>query len=109
VDPGQLAAEFHDLHERVHGRPGAIQECMLAFRDYLGGPTTEKWSRLRQKYEAVPVHLRSYCGDMDETDIPIRMVLYGKSEIENWSHYQLAKQLGQPLPTIKIPEPPKTD
>jgi hypothetical protein len=107
VDPGQLAAEFHDLHDRVHGRPGAIQECMRAFRDYVAAQSIENLNVLRQKYEAVPEHLRMYCGDMDVKDIPIRMVLYGKSEIENWSHYQVAKQSGDILPSIDIPEPPQ--
>lgn len=105
VDPGQLAAEFHDLHDRAHGRPGAIQECMIAHRDYLTKQSTETLAALRQKYEAVPTHLRMYCGDMDEKDIPIRMVLYGKDQIENWSHYQVAKQAGEELPFINIPEP----
>jgi len=106
VAPGQLAAEFHDLHDRVHGRPGAIQECMSAFRNYLADQSAENLDTLRQKYEAVPEHLRMYCGDMDVKDIPIRMILYGKSEIEHWSHYQVAKQLGEALPSINIPEPP---
>jgi len=106
VDPGQLAAEFHDLHDRAHGRPGAIQECMMAYRDYLARQTSETLTSLRQKYEAVPEHLRMYCGDMDEKDIPIRMILYGKDQIQNWSHYQVAKQTGEKLPSINIPEPP---
>lgn len=105
VDPGQLASEFHDLHDRVHGRPGAIQECMRAFQNYLAIQSAENLNALRQKYEAVPDHLRMYCGDMDVKDIPIRMVLYGKGEIEHWSHYQVAKQLGKDLPSIDIPEP----
>ncbi len=106
VDPGQLAAEFHDLHDRVQGRPGTIQECMSAFRDYLAKQSAENLNALRQKYEAVPEHLRVYCGDMDVKDIPIRMILYGKSEIKHWSHYRVAKQLGEVLPSIEIPEPP---
>lgn len=107
VEPNALAAEFHDLHERVHGRPGAIQECMRAYESYASGPTSEAKEALRQRYEAVPEHLRMYCGDMDAKDIPIRMILYGKGEIENWSHFQVAKQMGRELPSIDIPEPPK--
>ena len=34
----------------------------------------------------------------------IRMIIYGKQEIENWSHYQVAKKLGDELPNIEIPE-----
>src|SRR5438093_4092304 len=40
VDPSQLVGEFHDLHDRVHDRPGAIQECMNAYRDYLAKQST---------------------------------------------------------------------
>ena len=106
-DPNELAAEFHDMHNRVHGRPGAIQECMKAYQHYLAQPTVNSRQNLREKYEAVPEHLRMYCGDMDVKDIPIRMILYGKGEIEHWSHYQVAKGLGEKLPTIEIPEPPE--
>jgi hypothetical protein len=107
VDSGQLAAEFHDLHDRVQGRPGAIQECMSAFRAYVVEQSVGNLNALRQKYETVPEHLRMYCGDMDVKDIPIRMILYGKKEIEHWSHYLMAKQLGEVLPSIDIPEPPE--
>lgn len=106
VDYHELTAEFHDLHNRVHGRPGAIQECMMAFRRYNGEQTPKTLMELREKYEAVPEHLRMYCGDMDVKDIPIRMVLYGEREIENWSHYQVAKARGENLPSIEIPKPP---
>lgn len=106
VDPGQLVAEFHDLHDRVHGRPGAIEQCMRAYREYLGEQSAKTLRVLREKYEAVPTHLRMYCGDMDVKDIPIRMILYGKDQIQNWSHYRVAKQSGEELPSIDIPEPP---
>ena len=80
---------------------------MSAFRAYLAEQSAENLNALRQKYEAVPEHLRMYCGDMDVKDIPISMILYGKSEIEHWSHYQAAKQLGEVLPSIDIPAPPE--
>jgi hypothetical protein len=64
---------------------------------------------LRRSYEAVPEHLRMYCGDMDTKDIPIRMILYGKDEIKNWSHYAVSKAEGMELPTIEIPESPSED
>lgn len=107
VEPSQLAAELHDLHDRVHGRPGAIQECMMAYQHYVAEPSVKARDVLRQRYETVPEHLRLYCGDMDTKDIPIRMILYGKTEIENWTHYQVAKALGEELPSITIPEPPQ--
>ena len=61
-------------------------------------------SKLKNAYEEVPDQLKMYCGDMDTKDIPIRMVLYGKGEIENWSHYQIAKEEGVELQTINVPD-----
>ena len=109
VDPDQLFAEIQDLHDQVHGRPGKIRECLAAFRDYLAKQSTETLEKLRQKYEAVPAHLRAYCGDMDVKDVPIKLILYGKDQIESWSHYQVAKQCGEELPSIDIPEPPSVN
>jgi len=106
VKPESLQAEFHDLHNQVLGKPGAVKQCIEAYSNYLSKQTKETLNQLRQKYEAVPEHLRMYCGDMDTKDIPIRMILYGKEEIKKWSHYQIAKAMNKELPWIKIPEPP---
>jgi hypothetical protein len=106
VDQTSLKAEFLDLHNRVQGRPGVIRACLLAYQEYLAQPTAQTKQALREKYEEVPKHLQRYCGDMDCKDIPIRMILFGESEIENWSHYQVAKELGHPLPSINLPVPP---
>lgn len=46
-----------------------------------------------------------YVGDMDTKDIEVRMIIYGDQEIENWSHYKLAKERGEALPTIIVPKP----
>lgn len=107
VDPEALCAEIHDLHEQALGRPPAVEVCILAFQDYLAEQTADSLERLRRSYEAVPEHLRVYCGDMDTKDIPIRMILYGRDEIENWSHHRIARERGMELPSIRIPDPPK--
>ena len=78
----------------------------MAYERYMAEPSSKAMVAFRQKYEAVPEHLRLYCGDMDTKDIPIRMILYGKREIESWSHYQVAKAHGEELPSIDVPEPP---
>lgn len=106
VDAEGLETEIRDMRRRVLGEPGLIELCMVAYRAYVEKPTTYALEDLRQRYEAVPLHRRMYCGDMDVQDIPIRMILYGKDEIENWSYYQVAKQRGMKLPTIDIPDPP---
>jgi hypothetical protein len=42
---------------------------------------------------------------MDTKDVPIRMIIYGKQELENWSHRIVARELGaSPLPTISVPD-----
>ena len=52
-------------------------------------------------------HHKSLVGDMDVKDTEVRMIIYGDQEIEKWSHYQLAKSLGEELPTITVPKPHK--
>jgi hypothetical protein len=42
---------------------------------YEAAPSEEKREALRKAYEAVPEHLRMYCGDMDSKDEPIRRIL----------------------------------
>lgn len=32
------------------------------------------------------------------------MILYGDEEIENWSHYQIAREEGYELPHIIVPK-----
>jgi hypothetical protein len=44
---------------------------------YNDNPGQEQRERLRLAYEAVPEHLRMYCGDMDSKDGPIRRILDG--------------------------------
>jgi len=48
-----------------------------------------------------------HVGDMNVKGTAIGMIIYGKQEIENWSHYQVAKELGEELPTINIPNQKK--
>ncbi len=109
VDPKELAAEIDDARDQVLGSPGAVLVCVEAYQAYLAEPTADSLETLRKSYEAVPEHLRMYCGDMDTKDIPIRMVLYGKDQIERWSHYRAAKRYGMPLPSIKVPDPPENE
>ena len=106
VEPNELEAEIHDEHEQAIGRPGAIRTCRDAYQSYMQEQTDATFDGLRQAYEAVPVHLRMYCGDMDTKDIPIRIILYGQDQIKHWSHYQVAMTQGMELPTINIPSPP---
>ncbi len=106
VSPNELEAEIHDEHQQALGKPGVIRTCMDAHQAYLADQTIATLDELQRAYDAVPEHLRMYCGDMDTKDIPIRMILYGEEQIEHWSHYQVAKARGMTLPTIEVPPPP---
>ncbi len=103
INSQSIEEEFHDIHNQIQGRPGSIQLCCNAFADYLTEQSKDNFKQLKEKYEAVPEHLRKYCGDMDSQDIPIRMVLYGKDEIDNWSHYQVSKAIDMDPPSIDLP------
>lgn len=84
-----------------------IQKCQKAWEEYDQNPTKQTRDALKEAYEGVPEKERRFIlGDMDVKDIPIRMVLYGEQEIENWSHRIVAKKEGHtPLPTITVKKP----
>jgi hypothetical protein len=97
--------EVKDTIEELNGRPTSIQRCRQLFEEYLQTPTLTLKDQLRLSYEAIPVHQRRYVGDMDTKDIPVRMIIYGKQEQKRWSHYQMSKKMGLPLPSIQVPKP----
>mgnify|MGYP001544786670 CR=1 FL=1 len=108
VEPEELIKDVIDQIALLNGRPDSSARCREAYGQFIEAPSKEGKERLRVTYEAIPVHKRRFVlGDMDTKDIAIRMILYGKDEIENWSHRQAARRLGiDPLPTITIPEIP---
>ncbi|MCP3469380.1 hypothetical protein NLM33_03450 [Bradyrhizobium sp. CCGUVB1N3] len=69
--------EVHDVLDKLNGGPGAVRRCAQAFTKYEREPTPQMKDALRAAYEAVPEHLRCYCGDMDTRDTAIRKVLFG--------------------------------
>ena len=76
VDARERVRECLDLIRAAAGEPGAVERCRTAFAQYESDPTPARRETLRAAYEAVPEHLRLYCGDMDSKDWPIRRVLY---------------------------------
>lgn len=101
---GDLFKEIDDIVAKLNGQATTIGKCKQAFSDYLANPSQETLAVLRTAYERVPEHHRRYCGDMDSKDIPIRMVLYGRKEIEMWSHRIVAEAQGEEaLPDIDVP------
>ena len=97
--------EVKDMIRQLRGEPSTIEICRQAHKTYLVNPTLANKEQLRKAYENVPEHQRIYVGDMDTKDIEVRMIIYGEQEIESWSHYRLAKELGEELPSIRIPKP----
>ena len=105
ITPDDLLLETADLFAELSGQLTSIQKCRACYDAFLAAPTVANREALREAYEAVPEHKRMYLGDMDTKDVPIRMIIYGKQELENWSHRIVARDLGvSPLPTISVPD-----
>ncbi|CEN38616.1 DUF7638 domain-containing protein [Capnocytophaga cynodegmi] len=103
-DIEDILGELEETFRELNNEPTYFDLCKKAFNEFKNNPTETNKNQLKEAYERVPEHQRIYLGDMDTKDIEIRMIIYGKEEIENWSHYQLAKKLGDELPNIQIPE-----
>ena len=103
-DVSQKLLEIKDTLRVLNGEPSSLDICRKEYEEYLQNPSNELKEQLKTAYENIPEHERRFVGDMDMKDIPIRMIIYGEKEIENWSHYQVAKNLGEKLPSIKIPK-----
>jgi hypothetical protein len=97
--------EIKDIQKKLKGEPTTIEFCRQVYLKFLASPTKNAKEELRIAYESIPTHQRMYVGDMDTKDIEVRMIIYGDQEIENWSHYKLAKERGEELPTIIVPKP----
>lgn len=107
----EFVKEVAETIEELNGRPTADIKCREIYKLYKENPTQELKAKLKDAYEAIPEQNRRFVlGDMDVKDIPIRMIIYGEEEIENWSHWQVSKEMGiEPLPSITVPQPPKED
>ena len=80
VKPGERVREASGLLKELNGGPDARYTCIVALRAYKSDPSMERREDLRRAYEAVPEHLRRYCGDMDSKDGPIRRVISGAED-----------------------------
>jgi hypothetical protein len=72
-------AEVNDMIDVLQGRPSLLTRCRGALASYKQEPSAQAKEALRSAYQAVPTHLRLYCGDMDTRDTEIRRILYGSS------------------------------
>jgi len=75
VQPAERVREIVGLYNELNGANAPVQECMLRKRAYREAPTPVNLEALRAAYHAVPLHLRTYCGDMDSKDYEIRKIL----------------------------------
>ncbi|GIZ14393.1 DUF7638 domain-containing protein [Capnocytophaga catalasegens] len=103
-DIEDILGELEETFRKLNNEPTYFDLCKKAFEEFKNNPTLENKNLLQEAYERVPEHQQMYLGDMDTRDIEIRMIIYGEEEIENWSHYQIAKKLGDELPNIEIPK-----
>ena len=104
ITSDDLLLEAADLFARLNGQLTSSDKCLACYDAFLAAPTVANREALREAYEAVPQHNRMYLGDMDTKDVPIRMIIYGKQELETWSHRIVAREHGvSPLPTISVP------
>jgi hypothetical protein len=69
--------EIHDKLRVLRGEPSVIDVCVQRFADYAEDVSPEAKRALREAYNAVPHHLRRYCGDAESRDKAIRAVLFG--------------------------------
>ncbi|HMR09474.1 MAG TPA: hypothetical protein PKA88_27030, partial [Polyangiaceae bacterium] len=100
-----MLRDLRDIVETLNGRADSSMRCRDAYEAFVADPTTARRDALRTAYEAVPEHNRMYVlRDQDVKDIPIRMIVYGDKEIENWSHRAVARARGDALPTITVPK-----
>lgn len=104
VKEDEFIKEVADEIERLNGRPTSADKCLQAFLQFQNEQSETARQHIKDTYEAVPEHLREFIlHDMDVKDIPIRMIIYGEDEIENWSHRIASRQLGiKPLPSIDV-------
>jgi len=100
----EFLKEVVDEIAALNGQPTSTDICLQAYQEFQKTKTEEARAKLRTAYEAVPEHNRRYVlHDMDVKDFPIRMIIYGETEVESWPHRIAAKHLGlRPLPTIKV-------
>ena len=105
VSMNEKMDEIKDMILKLNNKLTTSDICRNILDEYLANPNSKLKEKLKIAYENVPEHLRMYLGDMDVKDTEIRMIIYGDEEIENWSHYAVAKTNDEKLPSISIPKP----
>jgi predicted NAD-dependent protein-ADP-ribosyltransferase YbiA (DUF1768 family) len=75
IDAEMLLGEVADEIDRLNDRPDSTGRCLQAVQIYLSEATEDNRLRIRQRYLAIPEHLRIYAlGDMDSRDWPLKVL-----------------------------------
>jgi hypothetical protein len=83
VEPEEFIKEVADEILELNHQPTSGDKCREAFKEYTSNQTGENRQKLKEAYEAIPVHCRPYVlHDQDSKDFAIRMVIYGEERIE---------------------------
>ena len=81
VDADMLLGEVADELDRLNNRPDSTARCRGAVQTYLADPTEDNRRDVRDRYLAIPEHLRIYAlGDMDRKDRPLRVLITAVGE-----------------------------
>jgi hypothetical protein len=75
VKPEERIREIESTSNQLKGEQDPIVICRAAFAAFHKDPIPGNRAALKIAYEAVPEHLRCYCGDMDSKDFLIRRAL----------------------------------
>ena len=85
IDADMLLGEVADDIDRLNDRPDSTDRCMLAVQTYLADPSEEHRLAVRDRYLAIPEHLRVYAlGDMDRKDLPLQVLAMDLGETLHW-------------------------
>lgn len=81
ISPKMLLGEVADEIDRLNDRPDSTGRCLQAVTTYLADPTEDNRCTVRERYLAIPEHLRVYAlGDMDRKDFPLRILITNLGE-----------------------------
>jgi predicted NAD-dependent protein-ADP-ribosyltransferase YbiA (DUF1768 family) len=85
IDADMLLGEVADEIDRLNERPDSTDRCVLAVKTYLADPSEQHRLAVRDRYLAIPEHLRIYAlGDMDRKDLPLRVLITDLGETVPW-------------------------
>lgn len=92
--------ELTDKFNELNGRENNIAKCARIFEEYKQNPTKKLLDELKDAYEAVPEHQRTFVGTMDTKDYEVRQIIYGDIVKKEWEEYY-----GYEYPYDDMPKP----